>query len=483
MISNTHTAARSHRVRVNLGLCALTAAMVLAGCAGLPDQRLANEALKRGDTALAERNYKALADLGYSDAQVGLADIKVATGDPSQFKEAEATYRAAAATSPRAQLRLGRLLVAKPDSTQAEREEAETLLKQAAQQGEQKTLIPLAMLYLLYPQSFPKVNAQQQIDQWRAAGYPEAGLAQILLYRTQGTYDQHLDTVEALCKQALNTLDVCYAELATVYQKRGQAEQQAALLQQLKAAYARGTVPATRVDSVARVLADRSLGQTDEKTAKDLLEHIAPANPASWVSLAQLVYDFPELGDTDQLMAYIDKGREAQQPRAELLLGRLYYEGKTVPADAEKAEQHLQAAADAGEVSAHYYLGQLYRRGYLGEVEPQKAVDHLLSAARGGQNSADYALAQLFSEGHGIRPQPGNAWVFAQLAQANPTPQSSEMLQQLDQQLTPDQRGQAQRLLAQEKQARGSMAQVGNSSLAIEALQDDDKEVDGEDSL
>ncbi|MGE8469258.1 MAG: alginate biosynthesis TPR repeat lipoprotein AlgK [Pseudomonas putida] len=483
MISNTHTAARSHRVRVNLGLCALTAAMVLAGCAGLPDQRLANEALKRGDTALAERNYKALADLGYSDAQVGLADIKVATGDPSQFKEAEATYRAAAATSPRAQLRLGRLLVAKPDSTQAEREEAETLLKQAAQQGEQKTLIPLAMLYLLYPQSFPKVNAQQQIDQWRAAGYPEAGLAQILLYRTQGTYDQHLDTVEALCKQALNTLDVCYAELATVYQKRGQVEQQAALLQQLKAAYARGTVPATRVDSVARVLADRSLGQTDEKTAKDLLEHIAPANPASWVSLAQLVYDFPELGDTDQLMAYIDKGREAQQPRAELLLGRLYYEGKTVPADAEKAEQHLQAAADAGEVSAHYYLGQLYRRGYLGEVEPQKAVDHLLSAARGGQNSADYALAQLFSEGHGIRPQPGNAWVFAQLAQANPTPQSSEMLQQLDQQLTPDQRGQAQRLLAQEKQARGSMAQVGNSSLAIEALQDDDKEVDGEDSL
>ena len=113
--------ARSHRVRVNLGLCALAAAITLAGCAGLPDQRLANEALKRGDTALAERNYKALADLGYSEAQVGLADIKVATRDPSQIKEAEATYRAAAATSPRAQARLGRLLVAKPDSTQAER--------------------------------------------------------------------------------------------------------------------------------------------------------------------------------------------------------------------------------------------------------------------------------------------------------------------------------------------------------------------------
>ena len=466
-----------------LAWCALAAAITLAGCAGLPDQRLANEALKRGDTATAERNYKALADLGYSDAQVGLADLNVATRDPAKLKEAEATYRAAAATSPRAQARLGRLLVAKPDSTQAEREEAETLLKRAAQQGEGNTLIPLAMLYLQYPQSFPNINAQQQIDQWRAAGNPEAGLAQVLLYRTQGTYDQHLDDVEKICKAALTTTDICYVELATVYQKRAQPDQQAALLEQLKAAHARGAVPATRVDSVARVLADRSLGQTDEKTAKDLLEHIAPANPASWVSLAQLLYDFPELGDTDQLMAYIDKGREAEQPRAELLLGRLYYEGKTVPADAQKAEQHLQAAADAGEISADYYLGQLYRRGYLGNVEPQKAVDHLLSAARGGQLSADYALAQLFSEGHGIRTEPANAWVFAQLAQANPSEQSSALLQQLDQQLTPAQRSQAQNLLVQEKQARAGMLQRASSPLAIEALQDDNDDVDAEDSL
>ncbi len=472
-----------HKKSASLGLCALAAAIALAGCAGLPDQRLANEALKRGDTALAERNYKALADLGYSDAQVGLADVQVASRDPKQMREAEATYRAAAATSSRAQARLGRLLVAKPDSTQAEREEAETLLKLAAKQGEGNTLIPLAMLYLQYPQSFPNVNAQQQIDQWRAAGNPEAGLAQVLLYRTQGTYDQHLGEVEQICKAALSSTDICYVELATVYQKRAQPDQQAALIDQLKSAYARGVVPATRVDSVARVLADRSLGQTDENTAKALLEQVAPANPASWVSLAQLLYDFPELGDTDQLMAYIDKGREAEQPRAELLLGRLYYEGKAVPADAQKAEQHLQAAADAGELSGHYYLGQLYRRGYLGSVEPQKAVDHLLVAARGGQNSADYALAQLFAEGRGVRTDNTNAWVFAKLSQLNPSPQSTELLQQIDTQLTPEQRNQAQRLLDQETQARGSMAHGANSTLALEAMQDDDQAVDGEDSL
>nr|WP_285863953.1 alginate biosynthesis TPR repeat lipoprotein AlgK [Pseudomonas sp. BGr12] len=465
--------ARSHTV---LGLML---AISLAGCAGLPDQRLANEALKRGDTALAEQNYRQLADLGYSEAQVGLADIQVETRDPAKLKQAEAAYRAAADISPRAQARLGRLLAAKPQATEAERQEAETLLKKAFANGEGNTLIPLAMLYLQYPQSFPRTSAQQQIDQWRAAGYPEAGLAQVLLYRTQGSYDQHLDEVERICKAALTRTDICYVELATVYQKRAQAEQQAALIEQVKSAYQRGAIPASRVDSVARVLADRSLGQTDEKTAQALLEQVAPVNPGSWVSLAQLLYDFPELGDSDQLMGYIDKGRAAEQPRAELLLGRLYFEGKSVPADAQKAQTHLQNAANAGEISAHYYLGQLYRRGYLGSVDPQKAVDHLLNAARGGQLSADYALAQLFSEGHGIRQDLVNAWVFIQLAQANPSDQSRALAEQLDQQLTPAQKAQGLRLLLQERQARGAMG-PGPGALALQAVQQPEQ---GEDSL
>src|SRR5216117_607548 len=89
--------------RTHIGsLCAVALAVSLAGCAGLPDQRLANEALKRGDTTLAAQNYQQLADLGYSEAQVGLADIQVDSHDPAQIKKAEATYRAAASVSPRA---------------------------------------------------------------------------------------------------------------------------------------------------------------------------------------------------------------------------------------------------------------------------------------------------------------------------------------------------------------------------------------------
>ena len=453
----------------------LAMAIALAGCAGLPDQRLANEALKRGDTTLAAQNYQQLADLGYSEAQVGLADIQVDSRDPAQIKKAEATYRAAASVSPRAQARLGRLLVAKPGSTEAEQHEAEGLLKKATAAGEGNTLIPLAMLYLQYPHSFPNVNAQQQISQWRAEGKPEAGLAQVLLYRTQGTYDQHLDEVETICKAALNTTDICYVELATVYQKKAQPEKQAELIKQMQAGQARGVVSAQRVDSVARVLGDASLGTTDEKTAQSLLEGIAPGYPASWVSLAQLLYDFPELGDVDTMMKYLDNGRAADQPRAELLLGKLYYEGKMVPADAKLAEEHFKKAVDR-EVAADYYLGQIYRRGYLGKVYPQKALDHLLKAARNGQSSADFAIAQLFSQGKGTRPDPVNAYVFSQLAKAQNTPQANELAQTIEAQLPPDRLAEAQRLLKQEQAIRSA---VSPDTLELHALQEED----GEESL
>lgn len=450
----------------------LIAALSLAGCAGLPDQRLANEALKNGDTATAQANYQQLADMGYGDAAVGLADIQLESGDPAQLAAAEDTYRKAADTSPRAASRLGRLLASKPNATEAEHQEAEKRLKQAFANGEEGAVLPLAMLYLQYPQSFPDVNAQQKISQWRNEGHPQAELAQVLLYRTQGTYDAHLAEVEKICKAALNTADVCYVELATVYQKRGEADKQKALVEQLRGAYGRGVVPAQRVDGVAQVLADPELvvqggGKTDEATAQEMLEQIAPSYPAAWVSLAQLLYTYPELGDIDKMLEYLKNGRDAAQPRADLLLGKLYYEGKLLPADPQKAEQHLLKAS-ASEVSANYYLGQMYRRGYLGQVQPQQALDRLLTAARGGQNSADFALAQMFSQGRGIQPDPVNAWVFSQIAVQKGTPQAPELAAQIDQQLPPASRPQAQRLLQEEQALRGATLQQATQMQAMQ---------------
>ncbi len=453
----------------------LAVAFALAGCAGLPDQRLAQEAMKNGNVALAQKNYQQLADLGYADAQVGLADIWVESGDPAQLAKAEATYRAAAPTSPRAAARLGKLLAAKPNSTEAERHEAEGLLKNSFASGEGGTLMSLALLYIQYPQSFPKVNAQQKINEWKAAGYPEAGLAQIILYRVQNTYDQNLAEVERICKAALDTTDLCYVELATVYQKQNRTDDQAALVKRLQDSFAVGRVQPNRVDAVARILANPDLGTPDPKTAQALLESASGTYPGAYISLAQLQYDYPDLGDTDQLMGYIDKGHDADPSRAELLLGKIYYEGKVVLPDAAKSEEHLKKALP-DQVSAYYYLGQIYRRGYLGMVEPQKAVDNLLVAARRGQISADFALAQLYFNGRGTLPNPVNAYVFSQLAknqamlQPQPRQEVLDLAKTIEEQLPPQMRAQAQQLLQQETAARGAVSGQDNAAVALHAL-------------
>lgn len=451
-------------------LCLASALGLAAGCTALPDEQLANEALKRGDTATAERHYRQLADLGYSDAQVGLADLQVASRDPAQLRKAEQTYRLAVDSSSHAQARLGKLLASKPGASPAEQREAAQLLEQAFAAGELSSLMPLAMLYLNYPQNFPRVNVQQRIRQWRQAGYPQAELVQISYYRAQGSYAEHLGEIERICRQALSQADVCYEELASVYQMRRQSDEKAAaqldaLLKQLLAAYQAKTLPAERVEGVAQVLADEELGKPDETRAKQLLEQIAPVYPAAWVSLARLLYDYPGLGDVDQLLEYLEHGRAAALPRAELLLGKLYYEGKLVAQDPKKAEEHLLKAVDS-ENSAHYYLGQLYARGYLGQIDPDKALAHLLRAARGGQSNADFALAQWFSQGRGIKVNRVNAYVFSQLALRKGSPQATALAQEIQLQLLPVERSRAEQLLNEERQMRTS---AGQSSAQLQA--------------
>jgi alginate biosynthesis protein AlgK len=440
-------------------LLTLSLALGLSACANLPDQRLAVEALKQGDHATAEQHFRQLAELGYVDAQIGLADLLQASGTADGLEQAEHTYRRALDGSPRAQARLGKLLARKPAASPAERREAAQLLEQAFEAGEPGSLLPLVMLYLQYPQDYPAMNVQQRLTTWRQQGHTQADLAQILLYRSQGSYDQHLDEIEQICQGLISQADVCYVELATVYQKQGKTQQQNTLVQRLMAGYRSAAIPAQRVDAVAQVLADAELGKPDESQAHSMLEAIAPNYPAAWVSLARLLYDYPALGDIEQILAYLEQGRAAALPRAELLLGRLYYEGKLLPQNPQKAEEHLRKAAPS-EPSANYFLGQIYLRGYLGDIYPQQALDHLLSAARNGQINADFALAQMYSQGKGIQPDPVNAFVFSQLALPKNTPQAIELARASEQQLTPAERTRAAQLLADERQLRGNAWQA-----------------------
>ncbi len=94
---------------------------------------------------------------------------------------------------------------------------------------------------------------------------------------------------------------------------------------------------------------------------------------------------------------------------------------------------------------------------------------------RAGQASADMALAQLWSQGRGIQPNRVNAYVFGQLAVQQQVPQASDLLGQIEAQLPPAERSQAQQLLKREQQSRGN-----NWQATVSLLQSQDSPINEE---
>ncbi|WP_394558459.1 alginate biosynthesis protein AlgK [Aquipseudomonas alcaligenes] len=442
-----------------IALCVAAA----AGCAQLPDMELAKQARTGGDLQTAESNFRSLAELGYEDAEVGLADVLVQSPDPQRQAEGEAIYRRAANDSLIARIKLGKWLAVKENASEAERQEAKSLLRAAIDSGDQSVLLALVRLELAEPQ--PDIAAvESQLKGWQAQGMPQAKLGWIMLYRARGDYEQHLDEVRQSCETWLNEVGDCYVELATVYRIQGDEDALKALLARLDGAYASEQVPPAQVKSVARALAGEGSGEPRPEEAKQLYEMIAPQWPDAWAGLADLVRNYPQLGEGEQVVEYLEKGVEAGSSKAAAGLGQVYLNGQLVPAEPDKAEKYLLMAAPQ-EPKARIMLARLYREGKLGAVEPDKARDQLLIVARSGNPSADVALAQLFGEGRGIRINPVYAYGFATLAKEQGMPQADQWLERIAPRLQPGDMERVRAMVAKEKAARtGEQLSLGTSN-------------------
>lgn len=443
-----------NRTGLACGLLSSLSLGLLAGCVALPDLQLAKQARGSGDLATAEQNYRILASQGYVDAQIGLADLLVRSPSVEQRMQGETLYRQALDRSAAAPARLGKWLANKPQATPAERLEAEQLLRQSLAAGDNSALLPLVQVQLQDPQKLASGELERELEQWQAQGIGEARLGKVLLYRVRGNYEQKLDEIEAICAGWLDQASECYVELAEVYQRRGDKSSQQQLLARLDSAYQAGLVSPERVQGVAKVLADSSLGEADPQAAQALYTRIAPAYSDAWCGLAELVLRFPDLGDASVLTGYLNKGMDAGSSRASLMLGQLYLKGQAVPADPRAAEQYLLQAASS-HTKAHLLLGRLYRDGALGDIEPEKALEHLLIAARAGDPSANIALAQLFGEGKGVRINPVYSYTFAKLASRQGMAQGQVLMERLAPRLQAQDYQQVESLLAREIEARG----------------------------
>lgn len=438
---------------MNARLTAIALCVAIGGCAQLPDLELAKRARTGGDLQTAEDNFRPLAELGYADAQVGLADVLVQRPEPERQAEGEAIYRRAAADSLQARIKLGKWLAVKENATEAERQEALSLLRDAIDSGDQSVLLALVRLQLEDPQRQGTAELERQLAGWQAQGMAQAKLGWIMLYRARGDYDQHLDEIRQSCETWLNEVGDCYIELATVYRIQGDQDALKALLARLNGAYAGKQVPPAQVKAVARALAGEGAGEPRPEEAKQLYEMIAPEWPDAWAGLADLVRTYPQLGEGEQVLEYLEKGVAAGSSKAAASLGQIYLNGKLVPAEPAKAEKYLLIAAPQ-EPKARIMLARLYREGKLGAVYPEKALEQLLIVARSGNPSADVALAQLFGEGRGIRINPVYAYGFATLAKEQGLPQADLWLERIAPRLQPGDMERVRAMVAREKAAR-----------------------------
>lgn len=435
------------------GLLGAISLSLLSGCTALPDLQLARQAKARGDLATAEQNFRPLAEQGYVEAQIGLADLLVRSPVPAQQAQGEGYYRQALGRSPAAGVGLGKWLASKPTPSTAERNEAEQLLRQGLAAGDRSTLIPLTALLLRDPQRIASGEIAQQLGQWQAAGMGEAQYGKVMLYRARGDYRQHLVEVEQTCEQWLATLSECYPELAALYQERGDTAKQQQLLERLLTSYQAGVLPAASVLPVAKLLSSSANGPADPPAAKRLLTAISGTYPDAWFSLAALLKAYPEQGGTDEMLEDLQQGIAAGSARSALMLGQLYLVDQYVPVNFQTAEKYLLQALPA-EPKAHLLLGKLYSEGQLGEIDPDQALAHFLAGARAGDPNADVALAQLFGEGRGVKINPVYAYSFAKLAKYQGLPQGQVLMERIAPRLQPHDYPQVESLFSQELQAR-----------------------------
>jgi|GEM_PF-1251821 len=119
----------------------------------------------------------------------------------------------------------------------------------------------------------------------------------------------------------------------------------------------------------------------------------------------QWAYEHHERDDEPRIMAKVVQCYEEcirqNMPIAALNLGTLYYEGRYVRQDYQKAYELYKIAADAGEPKAISNLGFCYYYGRHQEIDYEKAYEYFLKGALlFGDASCLYKLGDMYLQGY-----------------------------------------------------------------------------------
>ena len=137
---------------------------------------------------------------------------------------------------------------------------------------------------------------------------------------------------------------------------------------------------------------------------------------------------------------------EKGDPYAQHMMGFLYASGRGVELKPEQTVLWWRKAAQQGFAPAQYTLGSLYRQGLGVPHDPQKAAKWIERAADAGYPNAQYDIGVMYATGEGVTKDLSTAYMWADQAADTKGLEPGTFWKNLDKQLTPDQRLEAEQL-------------------------------------
>ena len=404
---------KSRRTKQRVAIAVL--AFNLIGCANLADTRLARQDLldsPEGNQALALKDLHFLANKGYADAKIVLAEYFARIGQPKHIEETDALFQRMIHVSYLYNKRYSNWLFNVAKVTPSYREKAlNNLWQRMKTQGDVGPQI--ARLEQIYEDDVTPI-----VDELFTYIDAQEGLYdtdKVKIIAELDDLSPWMAQVNEICSSSTDVEFYCLKSKVR-YAKQNDTQQLSALAQQADNAFIQGLMSKTEVINLMKLFATQNdkVGFGSRELAYESAETAIQQDPEVFLEYANY-----EIGQAAVFANadYINKlmALEDDYPIAGVLLGRIYMEGRRSVEYPQQAKGHLEAALPTPE--AAYYLGKLLISGKLGKADLQVGVSYLVDAARTGQYRAYRELLQLFSYGNGIKPNALYANVFAAVYQ------------------------------------------------------------------
>jgi len=115
---------------------------------------------------------------------------------------------------------------------------------------------------------------------------------------------------------------------------------------------------------------------------------------------------------------YLQRAVAQQYPKAQLVLGQMYLNGKILDIHHD-AVRLIEAAASSGLPDAQWLIGRMYMEGQGVSKSDVLALKWLQKAAQQKSGEAQYAIAEMYRDGRGVPKDPVMAYAWFAVAAAN----------------------------------------------------------------